>query len=530
MPESLIIGTRGSELALWQARRIQSLLSEKGISARLEIIKTQGDQIQNLPLSKLEGKGFFTRELEEALLDGRIDLAVHSMKDLPTDLPAGLKLVAVPERESPADRFLIHRDAADPSQPFGFRTGARVGTSSNRRIDQLRYHRPDAQAVPIRGNVPTRVQKLRDGVVDVLIMAAAGLNRLDLDLNDLIVVEPDLTVWVPAPAQGALAIECRDPDDRIQGILADLNSAAISTLVSVEREFLKLTGGGCHAAVGALAMPTGRRMVLQTFFENRYLAVGGEDPGQVPARALALHQKLNEPSAETVWLVRNHEDVADLTRLLEPSGRVIWQQPAIRIRYEDRKNLIMRATRDADESDLILFTSHNAVFWTATRLPVFIRERQVLAIGPATARAARDAGFENVLLSSVGNTRGLVTEWELLPLKDVKKVFYPVSAMGDTDWIQAEPMKGIEFRKSVVYWPEALELPDPLPVTPDVMVVYSASAVPVLSPVIKAMTHPIRLVSIGPKTTAALREQEIRVDYEALYPSVDEILTGILGS
>lgn len=163
MRNPLIIGTRGSELALWQARFVQSLLKDIGLDSELKIIKTQGDRIQHLSFDKLEGKGFFTKEIEEALLNGETDLAVHSHKDLPTEQPAGLIIAAVSGREDPSERLLIRKEAVDNRKKFSLRKQARVGTSAARRKSQLLAFRPDLILEDLRGNVPTRVQKLRDG-------------------------------------------------------------------------------------------------------------------------------------------------------------------------------------------------------------------------------------------------------------------------------------------------------------------------------------------------------------------------------
>ena len=177
---ALRLGTRGSDLALWQAKWVKTVLARNGISAELEVIKTQGDTDVDRPLHLLEGKGFFTKEIEQALIDGRIDVAVHSLKDLPTRLPDGLALGAVPARADPAE-VLVTRGAHVPSLA-GLESGIRIGTSSLRRTAQIRYLRPDLEVVPLRGNVPTRLRKVREGLdgLDAALLARAGLERLGL--------------------------------------------------------------------------------------------------------------------------------------------------------------------------------------------------------------------------------------------------------------------------------------------------------------------------------------------------------------
>src|SRR5580698_3790758 len=203
----LIIGTRGSDLALWQANFVKSRLAANNISAELKIIKTQGDRILNLSFDKLEGKGFFTKELEEELLSGKIDIAVHSHKDLPTENPPGLIIAAVSEREDPSELLLILKDCVDVHQKLSVKYGGIVGTSSNRRKAQLLAYRPDLDIKDIRGNVPTRVHKLHDENYDAIMLAKAGVTRLGLDLSEFYVEELSPTELIPAPAQGALAIQ-----------------------------------------------------------------------------------------------------------------------------------------------------------------------------------------------------------------------------------------------------------------------------------------------------------------------------------
>jgi hydroxymethylbilane synthase len=247
----LIIGTRGSDLALWQANYTKDRLAEIGIEAELKIIKTQGDKILNLRLDKLEGKGFFTKELEEELLNGTIDLAVHSHKDLPTENPAGLIIAAVTEREDPSELLLVLKDCVDIKQKFGLKVGATVGTSSNRRKAQLLSFRPDLNIDDLRGNVPTRIQKLRDENYDAIMLAKAGVNRLQLDLSEFHVVEIDPTEIIPSPAQGALAIQIKQDNAELFQALQALNCAETQMVIATERKVLRMFGGGCHMPLGA---------------------------------------------------------------------------------------------------------------------------------------------------------------------------------------------------------------------------------------------------------------------------------------
>jgi hydroxymethylbilane synthase len=248
---TVIIGTRGSDLALWQANHVAAKLKEIGISTEIKIIKTQGDNILNLRLDKLEGKGFFTKELEEHLLAGTIDLAVHSHKDLPTENPPGLKIAAVSEREDPSEIILILKDCVDFSKKLSIKHNGIVGTSSNRRQSQLLAVRPDLEIEDLRGNVNTRIQKLRDENYDAIILAKAGISRLNLDLSEFYIEEIEPTSeLVPAPAQGVLAIQIRDNDNELDTVLQQINDTDVATCIAVERKVLNLFNGGCHMPLG----------------------------------------------------------------------------------------------------------------------------------------------------------------------------------------------------------------------------------------------------------------------------------------
>jgi hydroxymethylbilane synthase len=248
----LVIASRGSQLALWQARWVQQRLAGSGRESRIEIIKTTGDKITDVPLAKVGAKGLFTKEIEEALLDGRADLAVHSLKDLPTELPAGLVLAAVPEREDPRDA-IVGRLLAD-LQP-----GAKVGTSSLRRAAQLRRLRPDLAVESIRGNLDTRLRKLDEGQYETIVLAAAGLRRLGWKDRIAEILEP--AAMCPAVGQGALAIETREFGTGRAACLA-LNHIPTRQSVAAERGVLAALGGGCQVPIGAHAVVEGIRLRL----------------------------------------------------------------------------------------------------------------------------------------------------------------------------------------------------------------------------------------------------------------------------
>jgi hydroxymethylbilane synthase len=246
----IVIGSRGSQLALWQAHHVAAKLN---VESRIEIIKTTGDKIQDVPLSQVGGKGLFTKEIEEALLDRRIDLAVHSLKDMPSELPAGLTLAAIPEREDPRDALL--------GAPL--KEGARVGTSSLRRSVQLMAMHRGVSIETLRGNLDTRMRKLDEGQYDTIILAAAGLRRLGwVDcISELIPVD----VMIPAVGQGALAIETRDDSGDAYQLARTLDHRPSRIAITAERAFLAVFGGGCQVPIGAHATVDNGNVHLRAF-------------------------------------------------------------------------------------------------------------------------------------------------------------------------------------------------------------------------------------------------------------------------
>jgi hydroxymethylbilane synthase len=253
---TLRIGSRGSQLALWQANHIAGRLRGQGHSVEIEIIKTTGDKIQDVALSRVGTKGMFTKEIEEALAAGRVDLAVHSLKDLPTELSAGFELAAITKRENPRDMFLSTKYAT----PVDLPQGARVGTSSLRRQAQLKALRPDLEIIALRGNVDTRLRKLMAGEFDAIMLAAAGLKRLGLEGALRYEIPPEQ--MCPAAGQGALGIEIRAGDAATREGVAFLNDPAARTATSCERVLLEKLGGGCQVPIGAHAEVKGDKITL----------------------------------------------------------------------------------------------------------------------------------------------------------------------------------------------------------------------------------------------------------------------------
>jgi hydroxymethylbilane synthase len=293
----LRIGSRGSQLALWQANHISALLREQGHEVELEIIKTTGDKITDVALAQVGTKGMFTKEIEEALADGRVDLAVHSLKDLPTELPPGFELVAITTRVNPHDVFLSVQYDSVKALP----KGARVGTSSLRRQAQLKVSRPDLMIHPLRGNVDTRVRKLEEGEYDAIILAAAGLTRLGK--TQLVKEVLSKEFMCPAAGQGALGIEIRAGDTEMRKYLAFLDDASARATTTCERALLNKLGGGCQVPIGAFA--------------------------EIQNEILSLTAVVAQPDGSLV--LREHQSGADPIALGERVGEILLQRGATKI-------------------------------------------------------------------------------------------------------------------------------------------------------------------------------------------------------
>ena len=293
---SVRIATRKSDLALWQANWVKARLAARGHPAELVLIETQGDRTQTdgTPFRLMPGQGFFTKAVQDAVLEGHADVAVHSHKDLPSARLAGLELAAVSERADPRDVLLVRPEAFDAEAPaLPLREGVTVGTSAARRRAQLAHLRGDLEVQELRGNVPTRVQKLRDGDYDAVLLAAAGLSRLGLELSGLEVIPLDPQLFVPAPAQGALALEIRQTDYDLASLLTDLHDPAAYKAVAAERGLMAMLEGGCQLALGAYAALQNGQIELTAWYDGNRVTVSNPSS---EAAAMLAYDALGRPA------------------------------------------------------------------------------------------------------------------------------------------------------------------------------------------------------------------------------------------
>ncbi|TCK83397.1 hydroxymethylbilane synthase [Albibacterium bauzanense] len=408
MNRKLIIGTRGSELALWQANYIKGCLEKSGFEAELKIIKTQGDNIQHLRLDKLEGKGFFTKELEEELLAGTIDIAVHSHKDLPTINPPGLIIAAVSEREDPSELLLILKDCVDFKKKLGVKHNAIVGTSSNRRKAQLLSLRPDLEIEDLRGNINTRIQKLRDEQYDAIMIAKAGVERINIDISEFHVVEINPTEIIPAPAQGVLAVQIRDGNDELKQILQGINNEEVAKTIAVERMVLNLFEGGCHMPLGCYCRYEEEQYEVWTSkaesgddFPDR-IFVSAEKTEGLAERIVALYNNKHS-FPQTVFISRDITESSYLYRALEKHSIKLEGESLIKI-YPTINKLDPFILKHVD---WIFFSSKNGIEHFFKLEPRLSKKTKFAVVGRGSEDMLRQYGYA---ASYTGQDEGIDTE------------------------------------------------------------------------------------------------------------------------
>lgn len=426
MNRKLIIGTRGSQLALWQANYIKDRLAEINVEAELKIIKTQGDIIQHLRLDKLEGKGFFTKELEEELLSSKIDLAVHSHKDLPTVNPPGLIIAAVSEREDASEVIIIHKDCVDITKRLSLKHNATVGTSSNRRKAQLLSLRPDLEFEDLRGNLQTRIQKLRDEKYDAIVLAKAGVARIEMDLSDFHIEEVAPVDVIPAPAQGVLAIQIREEDKDLFTVLQKLNNEAVAKTIAVERKVLNMFDAGCHAPLGCYCRERDGKYEAWTSiadtnedFPDRIYIQSDTTEGMAET-IFAKYQK-DRKLVSSVFISRDLDKNSYLARALAKHNITIDGRSLIKVfpKINTLDSFILK------RADWIFFNSKNAIEHFFNLNPILLKKTKIGVLGRGSEATLRKYGR---VADFAGDDLGISTEGiakEFAKLVDGQTVFIP---------------------------------------------------------------------------------------------------------
>lgn len=392
MKEKVIIGSRGSDLALWQANFAKERLQQKGVNAQIKVIKTQGDRQQNVAFSQMEGKGFFTKEIEQALLNHEVDLAVHSHKDLGTTSPKGLTVAGVSDRADPSELLIIHPESLDTTQRLKIKANGVVGTSSPRRLVQMQAFRPDVSFETIRGNVNTRLQKLRDRKYDAILLAKAGISRLKLPTDDLHVEQLQPHVLVPSPAQGVLAYQVRQDDDHMVALVRSITDKDTEERIGWEREVLRLFEAGCQMPIGVYCHPADD----QDYHYDMWIAKADEE-GELPFRTRfrisngqtsvkQLVANLREPRPHTVFISRHLESDSIMKRILHHYNYEVSHQSLIDFQLVKFSSI--------PPTDWIFFSSKNAVSFFLDQKPKLPAGVKLGVISNGSARELQKYGFE----------------------------------------------------------------------------------------------------------------------------------------
>lgn len=550
--DRLVIGSRKSALAMWQTRHIADRLRRAwpGLSIEVRTYVTEGDRNLQSALPEIGGKGLFTAQLEQALASREIDLAVHSLKDLPVESDDGLVIGAITSRTEVRDCVVARGNWTLDTLP----RGAVVGTSSMRRQAQVLARRPDLTIRPIRGNVETRVRKVREGQYDAAILAGAGLSRLGMS--------EDITAWIPvddilpAPGQGALAVQCRAGDEATLRRLEAIDEPDVRTAVTAERTFLQELGGGCSAPIAAYATVEGNRVSLSGLVSatdgGRVIRVRGEGEDGVDVAKRVADAAMSEGAASIleefrrpaprealgglrVVVTRPREQAEELCRRLAGLGAVPICAPAIRIEQADDPGPLDDAIRDLARFDWVAFSSASAVeifrqrWMNAGRAGEDLGVK-VAAVGTATARALADWGVRVDFLPDrfVGDALA-----RMLPLEKGERVLFPRARDARKETVEVLAARGAEVVDLAIY----RTVPDAIPpavladiqrgvdavlFTSESSVVHFTAAVQ--GRVDDGLLERARIVCIGPVTADAVRRRGLRVDAVADVHTTDGLL------
>ena len=525
-------GSRGSDLALCQSRMVAAALTDAtGEEVEIEVIMTRGDRILEKPLPQIGGKGLFTEELEHALRDGRIDAAVHSMKDLPVCDPKGLTIGAVPERRSPNDVLICSPGAVVGSaDEVPLRAGSRVGTSSHRRRSALERLRPDLEFADIRGNVPTRVDKVRDGEYDAVVLAAAGLDRLELPLLGLERHELPVSWSTPAPSQGALAVQCRADDERVLALLAKLHDPAAALCANAERDVLYRLGGGCSMPLGVLVTCEGESMRMQAAYYTNpehglpdahavFADLRGADAMQMAEQLAEQWRPLVEAPLRgaDIVMLRTAGHSGNFDDALAVAGARLHNCALTKVVPLDGVSI----TAEQLAGKVLAFTSARAVeLFCAAKHGIDVNGMMVFAGGPATAAAAERRGMK-ASASPLGSGGSLLAEHIATAELPPGGVVFPCAVERHPDLEAVLQQRNIAVTPMPLYRTEALDGVQ-LPAIDDAIIVFtSPSGVRAFAAL---PTRPFKHIAIGPSTAAAMAACGVRCDATTTDPTVAALI------
>jgi hydroxymethylbilane synthase len=559
LPKStLILGTRTSNLARWQTARVIDLLQAAwpGLNCESRPFQTQGDKILDKPLPQIGGKGLFTAELERALIEGRIDLAVHSLKDLPTDDTPGLTIGAISDRADARDGLVARHGLTLATLP----EGALVGTSSVRRQAQLLAHRPDLRVTSIRGNVETRLRKvLADHLYDATVLAAAGLERLGL--TEHVTEWRDWETMLPAPGQGALAVQCRAQDSATLTLLAALDDAAVRTAVTAERTFLNVLESGCSAPVGALATVEGQTITMQALVAapsgQHLIRVRGQGPDPQQLGQMLAQQAMEQGAGHIlarlqaglplrgrrIVVTRPLDQARSFHDMLVDLGAQPLLIPAIRIEPAADMAPLHDALHTLDRYDWLIFTSVNGVkiFWQVVESLGYgadhLAPLLVAAVGEKTAQALQARGVPvdfvpvdyvaEAIAAGLGDLRG---QHVLLPVAALSRETLPDLLAG-----QGAQVTRLDIYETLPPRLDAAQLA-PLADGVDVITFTSSSTVENLVTAVAQVEngrflpylHAATIACIGPQTAVTARDLGLQVDLVAAEHTMEGLVEALL--
>ncbi len=486
--KKITIGSRGSNLALWQANYVKDELSDLGIECIIKIIKTKGDKIQNLSFDKIEGKGFFTKEIENSLLKNEIDLAVHSLKDLETDQPKGLCIAAIPKREDADDVLIINSNSVDESQVFNIIKSPVVGTSSARRKNQLLLFREDVVIKDMRGNVPTRINKLRTKEYDAIVLAKAGLNRLKIDLSEFYVQELSVNSFIPAPGQGALALQTRESDKDLKRILEKISHKDTQENVNFEREILNGINGSCHSPLGVYSVKD--QNGVRTSWVS-YSDKVNETPIRFMSKSSDTKAIVNKINSKiypfSIWISRTLAKDSVFNKLTKSSQISLTAESLI-----DMKILKIDSLPPCDW----IFINSAFAINSIIHLKNGLKSKKIAAFGQSTAKYLQKNGLKVEFIGE-GAPSDVAQSFSSI-LKSEKIVFFPSSnrSLGTVQSV-------LENRHKIVLETYQTLLIDKKVENYDFLVFTRPSNVEAF--LLSNKVGDIKTISIGPSTTKALK-------------------------